>query len=118
MLLDISIFHANRSSALKKVKTSTKILFTANTIDGLASSSAKMSGFFEGSVVLKQKAIGVSTMVTCFMRQKLTCLEQHGLPVAESNCTSGSIQAYLDTGKLPEPNTLCDTNFQAFPEPK
>ncbi|KAJ4304877.1 hypothetical protein N0V90_000405 [Kalmusia sp. IMI 367209] len=80
----------------KKVKTSTPILFADNTIDPVTSSYDLMAGYYEGSGILLQDAVG------------------HGLVVTSSNCTSSYVQQYLKTGELPPANTTCETDFNPF----
>lgn len=45
------------------MKTSTPILFADNIIDPVTSSYDKMAAFYEGSVILKQKAVGVRLVI-------------------------------------------------------
>ncbi|KAF2263085.1 alpha/beta-hydrolase [Lojkania enalia] len=83
----------------KTTRTNTPMLFTSNRIDPVASSADKMAAFFPGSVVLKQDAVG------------------HGLQVAKSNCTSGHLLKFLETGELPSPGIMCDVENKPFESP-
>ncbi|KAF2110915.1 hypothetical protein BDV96DRAFT_193162 [Lophiotrema nucula] len=80
----------------KDLKTANPILFTTNTIDPVASSADKMSPFFADSVVLKQHAIG------------------HGMQVAHSNCTTGYLTKFMETGELPPKGTVCEIEDKYF----
>ncbi|KAL1600843.1 hypothetical protein SLS60_007231 [Paraconiothyrium brasiliense] len=97
-LLDITPPKSQLFAGFKKVNTSTPILFADNVIDPVTSSGELMSGYFEGSTLLLQDAVG------------------HGLVVASSNCTSSYVQKYFKTGQLPPKNTTCETEFDAFPQ--
>ncbi|KAF2437232.1 hypothetical protein P171DRAFT_506519 [Karstenula rhodostoma CBS 690.94] len=96
-LLDITPPKSQLFSGFKKINTSNPILFADNVIDPVSSSAELMSGYFEGSAILLQEAVG------------------HGLVVASSNCTSSYVQKYLKTGELPPKNTICHSDFDAFP---
>ncbi|KAJ4361092.1 uncharacterized protein N0V89_001661 [Didymosphaeria variabile] len=96
-LLDITPPKSQLFAGFKKINTSTPILFADNVIDPVTSSYELMSGYFEGSAILLQDAVG------------------HGLVVTSSNCTSSYVQKYFKTGELPPRNTTCETEFDAFP---
>ena len=81
----------------KRVNTSTPILFVDNVIDPVTSSAELMSSYFEGSGILLQDAVG------------------HGLIVTTSNCTASYVQQYFKTGELPPKDTVCESDFDAFP---
>jgi pimeloyl-ACP methyl ester carboxylesterase len=97
-LLDITPPKSQLFPGFKKVNTSTPILFADNVIDPVTSSAELMSGYFEGSAILLQEAVG------------------HGLVVTASNCTSSYVQKYFKTGELPPQNTTCESEFEAFPQ--
>lgn len=97
-LLDITPPKSQLFPGFKKINTSTPILFADNVLDPVTSSAELMSGYFEGSAILLQEAVG------------------HGLVVTSSNCTSSYVQKYFETGELPPRNTTCETNFDAFPQ--
>lgn len=96
-LLNITPPASQLFPGFKNTTTSTPILFADNVLDPVTSSAELMSGYFEGSTVFLQDAVG------------------HGLIVTSSNCTSSYVQEYFRTGKLPPRNTTCETDFDAFP---
>ncbi|KAL5450896.1 hypothetical protein PMIN06_006417 [Paraphaeosphaeria minitans] len=97
-LLDITPPKSQIFPGFKKINTSTPILFADNVLDPVTSSAELMSGYFEGSAILLQDAVG------------------HGLVVTSSNCTSSYVQKYYKTGELPPRNITCETEFDAFPQ--
>ncbi|ORX94363.1 hypothetical protein BCR34DRAFT_608292 [Clohesyomyces aquaticus] len=96
--LQFSPLESQVFKGFEKVKTRTPILFADNTLDPVSSSYDKMSAFFADSVILLQKGVG------------------HGLIVTNSNCTSNYVQTYFQTGELPPLDTVCETDYDFFPE--
>lgn len=55
-----------------------------------------MAGFFEGSGILLQKAVG------------------HGLGISPSKCMNQNVQHYLSTLEIPEQDGLCPVEMEPF----
>ncbi|KAH7412267.1 TAP-like protein-domain-containing protein [Phaeosphaeria sp. MPI-PUGE-AT-0046c] len=80
-------------AGFQKTKTKNPILFLNTNADPITplASAHRMASFFEGSGVLAQNSGG------------------HSLLDVKSACTYKHVQTYLDTGKVPDEGTLCET---------
>lgn len=78
----------------KKTKTLNPVLFLNPEADPITplSSAQYMSNYFEGSSVVEQKSGGHSTVGV------------------DSSCTLKHMAVYLETGKVPSNDTVCETD--------
>ncbi|KAF2734834.1 alpha/beta-hydrolase [Polyplosphaeria fusca] len=97
--LDIAPPTSQVFPGFENTKTAVPVLFIGTTGDPITplSSAFRMSALFEGSVVLTHDTPG------------------HGYMGIPSNCTTGYVQAYLESGDMPPDGTICEPDVSAAP---